>query len=67
MKKNLRGYIDAQGSPKAALAQKREPALAPAVTCPRTHVVADLQRLLIESETHFVVVLDQSGRQSPSG
>ena len=44
---------------EAALAQKREPALAPAVTCPRKHVVANLQRLLIESETHFVVVLDQ--------
>ena len=44
---------------EAALAQGREPALAPAVTCPRKHVVADLQRLLIESETHFVVVLDQ--------
>jgi CBS domain-containing protein len=29
------------------------------VTCLRDKVVADLQMLLIESETHFVVLLDR--------
>ena len=35
------------------------PALAPATTCLREHTVAKLQQLLIESDTHFVIVLDR--------
>jgi chloride channel protein, CIC family len=42
-----------------ALLQKRPPALAPAATCLREQTVAELQRGLIEADTHFVVVLDR--------
>ncbi len=42
-----------------ALLQKRTPALAPAATCLREQTVASLQMALIESDTHFVVVLDR--------
>jgi chloride channel protein, CIC family len=42
-----------------ALLQKRAPALALAATCLREQTVASLQMLLIESDTHFVVVLDR--------
>lgn len=42
-----------------ALLQKRAPALTPAMTCLRGQTVADLQKGLIEAETHFVVVLDR--------
>ena len=46
---------------EAALAQGRDPVFAPAATCLRNQTVADLQNLLIESETHFVVLLDRKG------
>jgi CIC family chloride channel protein len=42
-----------------ALAQNRAPALAKAATCLRDQTVAASLMLLIESETHFVVVLDR--------
>jgi chloride channel protein, CIC family len=48
---------------EAARAQKRAPKLAPATTCLREHTVAHLQMLLIESDTHFVVVLDRNAGQ----
>jgi CIC family chloride channel protein len=44
---------------EAALAEKRTPRLAPATTCLRDQTVAGLQRLLIESETHLVLMLDR--------
>jgi len=43
----------------AALAQNRPPNLSPASTCLREHTVASLQKLLIESDTLFVVILDR--------
>jgi chloride channel protein, CIC family len=42
-----------------ALVQKRAPEISPAATCLREQTVSALQMLLIESETHFVVVLDR--------
>ena len=42
-----------------ALLQKRSPVLSPAATCLREQTVASLQMTLIESETHFVIVLDR--------
>jgi CIC family chloride channel protein len=44
---------------EAALRDKRTPALAKAATCLRGQTVAELQHLLIESDTHFVVVLER--------
>jgi len=46
---------------EAALTQGREPVLAAAVSCLRDQLVADLQTLLINSETHFVVLVDRPG------
>ena len=46
---------------ESALAQNREPSLALPVTCLRDQSVADLQGLLIQSDTHLVVVLDKEG------
>ena len=46
---------------EAALAQGRTPILHPAATCLRTETVATFQMRLIESETHFVLVLDRTG------
>ena len=43
----------------AALAQNRTPVLSPATTCLRDQTVAALQLLLIESDTHFVLILDR--------
>jgi len=42
-----------------ALVSKCAPVLAPASTCLREQTVASLQMKLIESDTHFVVVLDR--------
>jgi CIC family chloride channel protein len=42
-----------------ALLQKRDPELASAATCLREQTVAALQMLLIESDTHVVLVLDR--------
>ncbi len=42
----------------AALAQNRAPNLSPAATCVREQTVAALQKLLIDSDTLFVVILD---------
>ena len=42
-----------------ALLQQRAPALAPAATCLSEQTVAELQKGLIEADTHFVVVLDR--------
>ncbi len=42
-----------------ALLQKRAPTLAPAATCLREQTVAELQKGLIEADTHFVLVLDR--------
>lgn len=44
---------------EASLREKRTPALAKAATCLREQTVAELQHLLIESDTHFVVVLER--------
>lgn len=43
----------------AALAQNRAPVLSTPATCLREETVAKLQDLLIESDLHFVVVLDR--------
>jgi chloride channel protein, CIC family len=42
-----------------ALAEHRAPRLEPATTCRREQTIRDLQRLLIESASQFVVVLDR--------
>jgi len=42
-----------------ALAENRAPRLEPATTCRREQSIRDLQRLLIESASQFVVVLDR--------
>ena len=44
---------------EAALAAKRIPMLAPVTSCLREQTVAELQQLLIQSDTHFVIVLDR--------
>jgi CIC family chloride channel protein len=44
---------------EAALHQGREPVLTAAASCLRDKSVADLQMLLIESETHFVILVDR--------
>lgn len=44
-----------------ALLEKREPQLSPAATCLREQTVSYLQMALIESETHFVIVLEREG------
>jgi CIC family chloride channel protein len=44
---------------EAALREIRTPALARASTCLREQTVSELQHLLIESDTQFVVVLDR--------
>lgn len=46
---------------EAALAHKRPASLVPAITCRREQTVAELQGLLIESETQMVVVVDRAG------
>lgn len=42
-----------------ALAEQRAPLILPAATCLRDQTVSELQLVLIESETQFVVVLDR--------
>jgi len=54
----LKGILTGKEA-ELALLKKRAPILAPAATCLREQTVAALQMLLIESETHFVVVLDR--------
>ena len=44
---------------EAALAENRQPKLEPATTCLRGQTIRDLQSLLIDSTSQFVVVLDQ--------
>ena len=44
---------------ESALVQKRAPALSPTTTCLREQSVSALQKLLIESDTQVVVVLDR--------
>jgi CIC family chloride channel protein len=44
---------------EAALAENRAPKVEPAVSCLRTQTIGELQGLLIESTSQFVVVLDQ--------
>jgi chloride channel protein, CIC family len=44
-----------------ALAEKRLPKLEPATTCLRGQTIGELQGLLIESTSQFVVVIDQPG------
>jgi CIC family chloride channel protein len=46
---------------EAALKENRAPMLAKATTCLREQTIAELQRLLIESGTQFVVILDREG------
>jgi CIC family chloride channel protein len=46
---------------QAALAENRPPKLEPATTCLRGQTIRELQGLLIESTSQFVVVLDQRG------
>jgi hypothetical protein len=43
------------------LAENRAPKLEGATTCLRAETIRDLQRLLIESASQFVVVLDRPG------
>jgi CIC family chloride channel protein len=45
----------------AALAENRPPQLEPATTCKLDQTVRELQQLLIDSTTQFVVVLDAAG------
>ena len=42
-----------------AQTEHREPRLEPATTCLREQTIRDLQHLLIESASQFVVVLDR--------
>jgi CIC family chloride channel protein len=46
---------------RAALAEKRPPKLEPVTTCRAGQTVRDLQTLLINSTTQFVVVLNEEG------
>ena len=46
---------------RAALAEKRPPKLEPVTTCRASQTVRDLQTLLINSTTQFVVVLNDEG------
>jgi CIC family chloride channel protein len=46
---------------QAALAEKRAPKLEPVTTCRADQTIRDLQTLLINSTTQFVVVVDQDG------
>jgi CIC family chloride channel protein len=46
---------------QAALAEKRAPKLEPVTTCRGDQTIRDLQTLLINSTTQFVVVLDDHG------
>jgi CBS domain containing-hemolysin-like protein len=48
---------------EAAFAQKRPPKLEPATTCLRGQTIRELQGLLIEAASQFVVVLDRPGGQ----
>ncbi len=43
----------------AAISERRQPVLARATTCFRSKTVGELQLLLIESETHIVLVVDE--------
>jgi chloride channel protein, CIC family len=46
---------------QAALAEKRPPKLEPVTTCRADQTIRDLQTLLIDSTTQFVVVVDDKG------
>jgi CIC family chloride channel protein len=46
---------------EAALAEKRPPKLEPITTCRADHTIRELQTLLINSTTQFVVVVDDNG------
>jgi chloride channel protein, CIC family len=46
---------------QAALAEKRPPTLEPVTTCRAEQTIRDLQTLLINSTTQFVVVVDERG------
>jgi chloride channel protein, CIC family len=46
---------------QAALAEKRPPKLEPVTTCRADQTIRDLQTLLIDSTTQFVVVVDERG------
>ena len=46
---------------QAALADHQPPKLEPAITCLRSQTVGDLQELLIQATTQFVVLLDGPG------
>jgi len=46
---------------QAALAEKRPPKLEPVTTCRADQTIRDLQTLLINSTTQFVVVVDDQG------
>jgi CIC family chloride channel protein len=56
----LQGVLTRQEA-EAALKENRPPVPARAAVCVREHTVAELQRLLIESDTQFVAVLDREG------
>jgi CIC family chloride channel protein len=59
-KKRLVGILTRKAA-EAAMAGGREPKLEQAVPCLRGQTIQDLQQLLIESTTQFVVVLDREG------
>ena len=48
----------------AALAANREPRLEPVTTCRSDQTVGELQKLLIQSPTNFVVVVDGEGKMA---
>jgi CIC family chloride channel protein len=53
--------ILARKEAETALAEGRPPKLEPATTCLRDQTIRDLQGLLLESTSQFVVMLDQPG------
>ncbi|HSA01614.1 MAG TPA: chloride channel protein [Candidatus Paceibacterota bacterium] len=52
-----------RGEADKALTEGREPRLEPAVTCSRNQTIQDLQQLLIDSTTQFLVVMDEEGKR----
>ena len=46
---------------QAALTERRAPKLEPVTTCRANQTIRELQTLLINSSTQFVVVVDEAG------
>ncbi|MEI9865004.1 MAG: chloride channel protein [Limisphaerales bacterium] len=58
IEEKLQGVLT-RGEAERALAEKRAAQLKPATTCLRDETIGKLQHLLVESDTHLVVVLDR--------